>query len=143
MRTGKTVTRWMLASGFALALVAGAGCESDQSTASVTPNERPGPRYDMVADASLGAGDGLGGQLFSEREDQPSVAVFRVAENAIAVAEAKAADGTYDQWYAHFIRPGESDTAIAEADEPSEQEAEGEPGPDTFVDVPVPTDGQQ
>ena len=122
------------AAGLILALT---GCGSQQAEA-----RRTAIYANAVADGSLGAGDNLGRALFTT-EGQTRMAMFRTAESAFAIAEAKEADGTYDEWYASFIRPGEQrpdGTAVASA-EPDK--AQPEPDDDspvddgTFATVPV------
>jgi len=96
---------------------------------------------------SLGAGDGLGQALFTET-GQTRMALFRTAESAFEVAEAKEAEGAYDAWYASFIKPGDPGYAAAlakakGADDDSDPAVPGEDEPvdtGTFAEVPVPTE---
>lgn len=81
--------------------------------------------YDMTASASLAASDGLGAQLYATEADHTTrMAVFQVADEAFALAEAHEQAGTYDQWYASFIRPGETQpdgTAVAGVEVPDSE----------------------
>jgi len=105
----------------ALALTAAllTGCGSNQ-----TADHLKYTQYDMTATASLAAGDALGAQLYaSDADSTVRMAIFRTAEDAFAIAEAHEKAGTYDQWYASFIRPGEQredGTAIAGVDVPTQ-----------------------
>jgi hypothetical protein len=130
-----TRTRLLLAAAAAGLMLTAVGC-SDQSEA-----RREAMYINSYADASLGAGDGLGRALFTT-EGQTRMAMFRTAESAFTIAEAKEAEGTYDEWYASFIRPGEpgyDGTTVADADKAEEPEVTAdEPVDDgSFATVPV------
>lgn len=117
-----------------LALVGGCG---NMKSASLVPDQPPA---DAVADAGLGAGDGLGVQVFAvPAEGGTGFAVLHDIDRAIQVAEAKLEQGAYDQWFASFDRV-DADTAVANV-EPSEddQDAQGE-GFDAMAGVEVDTD---
>lgn len=119
MRLTAPSTLASLAGALALSLLLG-GCGSDK-TASV----KQFPTYDMTASASLAASDGLGAQLYATDADSTTrMAVFQVAEEAFALADAHEKNGTYDQWYASFIRPGDTQhdgTAIAGVEVPASE----------------------
>jgi len=118
-------------------LLTAAGCSTHQTAA------HPGaaPPADAVADASLGAGDGLGTQVFAvPANGGTSMAVLNEIDQAIQVAEAKLESGQYDQWFASFDRV-ESDAALAEADADAEESADDQPdGFEAMAGVEVPTD---
>ena len=123
-----------LSATFAIATLT--GCNEQNKTASI---DTAAQQYAMAAGSNtLGAGDSLGSQVFSTSDDTVRMAVLRQSESAIAVAEAKVKDGTYEQWYASFDRdPGAVRLAKArQADnnglKPSSSST------DTYVDVPVP-----
>lgn len=67
----------------------------------------------LAANPGLSAGDSLGLALFdASQDDSTGLAMFRQADAAFAVAEAKEQEGTYDNWYASFERVDDN-TAIA------------------------------
>lgn len=102
--------------------------------------ELMGPGPSAVADASLGAGDSLGSQVFAvPAEGGTSFALLREIEQAVQVAEAKLEQGQYDQWFASFDRV-ESDTAIAAGE--SDDDGDGGAPTDVMVGVEVSPDGE-
>jgi len=140
MMTGQH-TKLLFAAAASGLLLASVGCSNHAEA------RRQAIDTNAVADASLGAGDGLGRALFTEA-GQTRMAMFRTAESAFEVAEAKEAQGTYDEWYASFIKPGDAgyESALAEAkglQDPAEPTVPGDDEPtDTgaFATVPVPVE---
>lgn len=122
-----------LAATFAIATLT--GCNEQAKTASI---DTAAQQYAMAANGTLGAGDSLGSQVFSTSDDTVRMAVLRQSESAIAVAEAKVKDGTYEQWYASFDRdPGAVRLAKARQSD-NDGLKPSTSSTDTFVDVPVP-----
>jgi hypothetical protein len=106
------LTRTAALAALALAVMLQTGCGSNH-----VADHLKYTQYDMTASASLGASDALGAQLYATDADSTvRMAIFRTAEDAFAIAEAHEKAGTYDQWYASFIRPGDErhdGTAVA------------------------------
>jgi len=132
-------TKILLAAAASGLLLTAVGCSNTAEA------RRQAVYMNAIADGSLGAGDSLGRSLFTET-GQTRMAMFRTAEAAFEVAEAKEAEGTYDQWYASFIKPGDDgyEAALAKAKGlEAEPEVPGDDQPietETFVEVPVPTE---
>lgn len=119
-----------------LALSALTGCGESQKTTSIDVQAQ---QFAMAPNSgSLGAGDSLGAQVFSTSDDTVRMAVIRQTESAVAVAEAKAKDGTYEQWYASFDRdPGHIRLAKArQAQDDGLQPSKSTT--DTYTDAPIP-----
>ena len=117
--TRTNVTKFALTAALALTVASLTGCGKSSSTASLDLQSNT-----IFADSSLGAGDSLGGQVFSQHSGTTSVAVLHTAEDAFALAEAQEANGTYDAWYASFDRPTDDiGTAVASGNEQSTPDA--------------------
>jgi len=120
------------------------GCSAENQTASLETEPVNAPLAVNVAGEgghALGAGDALGVATFEQADQSSRLALFRTADRAFAVAEAKAAAGEYDRWYAQAtggpVQP--NDTAVAEADDQGDTQADDADQPsDVFVNVPIP-----
>lgn len=123
------------------------GCSAEKQTASLDTQPIGEPLAVNLAGEgghALGAGDALGVATFEQADDTSRLALFRTADKAFAVAEAKEAAGEYDAWFAAAtggpVQPDGS--AIAEADQSDdadEQAGEDSDDPsDVFVTVPIP-----
>jgi hypothetical protein len=90
-----TTARKLLALATVIACIAAfAGCSQNTTNGLATSSQ-----YDMVANGSLGAGDGIGRALFNQVEPN-ALAFFQEGDAAYAIAEAQLQNGTYDTWYA-------------------------------------------